>query len=238
MDNTKRSGRFTSSEIYRLFGSERVRQTYVEETIMEKRLGKTLNVDFFSKAATWGTLMEFLAFNELGFEYSIVSKETIVHYNPEFAPYWSGTPDYQAKRKAGECKGYQYKKWCKLTDTILSKDLPRLKKYHPKEFWQCVSNAILLKGTKAEIISYMPYESEFETIQAFVAGLDISGTNELEKELHERCGWVQWEDSKKVALLPDGGYYKKLNRFEFDVPIDAIKELNARVRQDLELLKD
>lgn len=236
MDHKKRYGRFTSSQIFRLMGTPAVKKTYLEETLMERKLGKTLDTDFWSKATSWGYLMEIVAFNELGMEYEMTTKETLLH--PILGEYWSGTPDYLTKFKAAEVKGYEFKKWCKLTDALLAKDIPALKKINKgKEYWQVASNAVIAKKPKAELITKMPYESEFETIREFVATMDPNKSPWL-AELYESVKWVQFTDKSKVCLLPDGGTYKSLNRFEFTVPMEDIKLLNSTVRENIIHLQD
>lgn len=244
MDHKLRAGRFTSSQIYRLLGSASVRSTYIEETRMERRLNRVLDTDFWSKATSWGYLMEILAFNELGLEYEMTTNETLTH--PTLPEYWSGTPDFTAPNKVAEVKGYEFKKWVKLTDAILeaqkTDDLTVLKSLKDsrgkgKEYWQVVSNAIIAKKPKAEIITKMPYESDFELIRKFVEDIDPNKSPWM-AELYEAVKWVQWADKSKLPLLPDDGYYKSLNRYEFTIPLEDITLLTATVKTDIQQLKD
>lgn len=235
LDNKKRAGRYTSSEIYRLMGTPAVRKTYITEKQMEVRLGKSLSAEFWSKATSWGKLMEVLAFNAISMEWNICSKETLLH--PELGQFWSGTPDLKAEGKVAEVKGYEYKIFCQLTDVIMAKDLPALKKLNKgKEYWQIVSNAVILGVTKGAAVSFMPFEKDFEMIKVFLGQLD--GTKPHELELHDECGWVMFKKPADVCLLPNDGYYNDLNVFEFDIPEEDIKILTERVKEDSKYLLD
>ena len=233
MDHKNRYGRFTSSGIHRLLGTDRVRKTYLEEKKMEIRLGKSIGTEFWSKATSWGQLMEVLAFNAMSMEWDICSKDTVLH--KEYGEYWSGTPDLKANGKVAEVKGYEYKKFCAFTDALLSKDLERIKKDFKAEYWQVVNNSILLDVPTAVLVSYMPYESDLETIKEFLAQLNPEKEHEL--ELHNACNWISFKEANELCLLPDNGYYKSLNTFEFEVPLEDIELITNTVIKDIEELK-
>lgn len=235
MDHSLRAGRYTSSEIYRLMGTPAVRKTYITETQMEVRLGKSLNAEFWSKATSWGKLMEVLAFNAISMEWNICSKETLLHL--ELGKFWSGTPDLKAEGKVAEVKGYEYKNFCQLTDVIISKDIQKFKALNKgKEYWQVVSNAAIMGVKKGAIVSYMPFEKDFEMIKVFLGQLD--GTKPHELELHDECSWLMFKEPADVCLLPDDGYYNDLNVFEFDIREEDIKILTERVKEDSKYLLD
>src|SRR4051812_35840234 len=97
INNIARIGSFTSSEIVALtkkakdgksFGAPAL--TYISETNMERRLGRSVDDEKVAKALTWGKLLEPRAFNQLGLEYILSSTETDVHPT---IPYWSGSKD-------------------------------------------------------------------------------------------------------------------------------------------------
>lgn len=238
MNNELRAGRFTSSQVYRLMGSPAVRKTYINEVRTEIKLGKSLNKEFWSKATSWGSLMEVLAFNAMSMDWSLCSKETVVHKT--LGKYYSGTPDVKKIDTLGEIKGYEYKNFCNMTDVILSKNLVDLKALNKgKEYWQTVSNAVLMDMKKGAVISYMPFERDFEIVKLFIEKLDVS--IDSQRELHEDCGWVVFKQEKDVCLLPNDGYYKDLNIFEFDIPqedldrVTSVIEYNSTYLEDLTL---
>lgn len=221
-ENKLRIGNFTSSEIYRLMGTPAVRKTYIEEKKIERRLGRSIDVEAHSQPMAWGNLLETRVFDLLGLEYEITSKDTTQHPTIDF---WTGTKDLiVVGKKIAEIKCYQPKKFALYTDAILSKDIQVLKKDFAQEFWQIVSNAIINQVPSGEAISYCPYKSELDDIRDLAANYD---------------GFDQWKyrfivekEDAGLAYIPDGGYYKNLNRFEFVVPENDIAELTERVEAD------
>ena len=118
---------------------------------------------------------------------------------------------------------------------LLSKDLERIKKDFKAEYWQVVNNSILLDVPTAVLVSYMPYESDLETIKEFLAQLNPEKEHEL--ELHNACNWISFKEANELCLLPDNGYYKSLNTFEFEVPLEDIELITNTVIKDIEELK-
>ena len=235
MDHTLRAGRFTSSQMFRLMGTPAVRKTYIQETQTELKLGKSLSTEFWSKATSWGTLMEVLAFNEMPMEWDICSNDTLLH--PILGDFWSGTPDLKAVGKVAEIKGYEYKKYCAMTDVIMSKDIQELKNLNKgKEYWQIVSNAAITGVTIGAAVSFMPFEKDFEMVKHFLGQLD--GTKSHELELHEECSWIMFKEIKDVCLFPDEGYYNNLNVFEFDIPQEDIEAITNQVKECSKYLLD
>ena len=130
LSNPSRIGRFTSSEIHKLlsvgtrdmtaeekaahkmlfpksqkktikdgFGDAAL--TYIEETNMARRLGRSLTNETNSRETSWGKCLEPIAFDKLGFDYELVSSETITH--PDI-PYWGGSPDLIKPGTVGDIK--------------------------------------------------------------------------------------------------------------------------------------
>ena len=76
----------------------------------------------------------------------------------------------------------------------------------------------------------MPYFSELEDIRTMAENYD---------------GGDQWKyrfivesPDAELPYLPDGGYYKNLNKFEFEVPKEDKDFLTERVELAIELLND
>ena len=140
---------------------------------------------------------------------TLVSNDTVVH---DTIPYLCGSTDFLMEVvKIAELKCYQPKKFCLYTDAILTQDIEFIKLNFPQEYWQAVSNAILNKVPNAELISYMPYQSELTEIREMADNYD--GPEEIWK-----VRFIVESPDSGLAYLPDGGYYKNLNRFEFKVP--------------------
>ena len=64
MNSENRHGRFTSSNIHKLFGSKRVRETYIQEKQIEKRMGAVLSTGGQSQSMRWGHFMEMIVLIE------------------------------------------------------------------------------------------------------------------------------------------------------------------------------
>lgn len=225
--NEARVGAFTSSQIYRLMGSDRVRSTYIEEKRIEKRLGRSIELDKYSRPMAWGTLLETRVFDLLGLEYTPVGNDTVVH--PEI-PEWAGSADLIAPMlgKISEVKCYEPKKFCQYTDALLSGDINHLRSDFAEEYWQMVSNAILNGMAYAEAITYMPYQSELQEIRDLAADYPYADP--------WKYRFIYESQDYELAYLPDGGYYKNLNIFCFEVPGEDIKVLTERVKSAVELL--
>lgn len=236
IDNIVRCGAFSSSEIWKLttkgkgalgFGAPAI--TYIKEKNLERKLGRSIKTESYSRAMAWGHLIEKFVFDEkLGLEYEIHSKTTDVH--PEFN-FWVGSKDLLVKgKKIGEIKCYEPKHFAEYTDALLTKDTEFIKNECPEEYWQCVSNAIINQVKFAEAITYIPYKSELAAIREYASNYDAAD--------QWKYRFIVESDDTELAFIPDGGYYKNLNRFEFEVPEEDKKYLTACVLKAKSLLVD
>lgn len=227
MNHEMRFGRFTSSQIYRLLGTKRVRETYLEEKAIERRMQSSLDAGGHSQAIAWGNFMELVVFSELGLEYQIMSNTTIVHPKYKF---WAGTCDLLVPgKKIAEIKCYQKKNFALYTDALLKKDIELLKKDFASEYWQIVSNAIINKVPKGEAITYMPYESQLPELKEMAENYD--GADQW------KYRFIAESPVEHLPLLKDGGYYKSVNKFEFEIPKEDIEELTNAVLESEEQIK-
>lgn len=235
VQNTARVGAFTSSKAYKLMTNGKAAGsiggpalTYIEEKNIERRMGRSLDTDAYSKDMAWGTLLEKRVYDLLPFGYELVSDQTDVH--PLYS-YWAGSKDLiMPGVKVGDIKCYQPKNFALLTDVLFTKDVAILKAAHPEEYWQLVSNAMIAGLTRAESITYMPYRSELAIIRELAENYD---------------GFDQWKyrfiaesEDYALAYLPDGGYYKNLNCFEFEIPQEDMTALEKRMTHCATLLVD
>ena len=132
VENIERIGSFTSSNIFKLmtlarnkvdFGKPAL--TYIHEKRMEKRMGRSLELESYSRAMAWGLFMESYVFSKIGIEYLITSKDTDVHPNIKG---WSGSKDLIVPGlKVSDIKCYEPKKFGDYTDALLLGDIDRLK---------------------------------------------------------------------------------------------------------------
>lgn len=227
IENEERIGAFTSSNAYKLMDVAShgkkwgpLSLTYIDEKKLEKRIGRSLSMDFWSRATSWGNFMEFVVFPKLAdFDIQHVSDKTIVH--PKY-PFWVGSPDFVAPlKKVGELKCYQAKEFAALTDAIMSGNPHAIKYDFPQVYWQVCSNAVLTGVDHAEVMSFMPYRSELSAIRDMVD--DYEGDDLM------RYKWIYDAEDHQLAFLADDSYYKNLNILEFEVPRDDRKALKDRM---------
>lgn len=255
MNNNNRKGFFTSSQMSRLINFDTRKMTkdeiaalkkenpksrktttqgdgfgapgltYIEEVWLEREIGRVLDTEVKTQPIKWGSLMEVVLFDLLGLGYKMTHKQTLVH--PKHSLFWSGTPDLIAeKKKIGEIKCYQPKKFAQLSKCLLKKSIPLFKEQFKEEYWQCVSNAILCGVTRAEIIAYMPYKKELEEIIE-----KIEDTNFLERNGLDPADYyfMTRNDIESLAYLPDDSKMSNINSFEFEIPEEDIKLLTERI---------
>ena len=241
--NRSRIGKFTSSEIAALmsegkkagtFGAPAT--TYIVEKNMERRLGRSLDGELKSRATDWGSLVESHVFSLLPLDYSTISKNTIIH--PDHPDTWCGSPDsicYDAAFIDGQPttvkiivdikSPFTLKSFCTIVDAWHAGGITAIRDQHKdgeKFYWQIVSNAILTGSDAGELIVYAPYKSELDAIRELAAIQDQT--------------WMQYATDDELPYLVDGGYYKNINHFRFDIPPADKQKLTARVVQAAELL--
>jgi len=234
-ENIGRVGAFTSSEAYNLMtngkgpgGIGAKALSYIEEKNLERKLGRSVDTDAYTKILAWGTFLEARVLALVEFGYELVSNETVVH--PQYS-FWAGSKDLVLPgKKIGEIKCYQPKNFATYTDALLTQDIATIRENCPKEYWQAVSNAIINQLPVAELFSYMPYQSELPEIREMAEMYD--GADQW------KYRFVSESPDSALAYLPDGGYYKNLNSFEFEVPQEDIDALTSRMVFCASLLVD
>lgn len=231
MDNQFRAGYFTSSQMHRLCASlqsgkpSQAFKGYIEEVFAERLINRVSDVEVKTHATKWGSLMEVVLFNELGLTYEMTHKMTQTH--PTHKDFWSGTPDLISKGvKIGEIKCYYPKNFALLSNCIIKQDYDLFKSEFPKEFWQCVSNAIIMGEKRAEIISFMPYRDELVEILK-----EIEESNFLERHKLEPNDYyfMRLENIESMPYLPRESKLPNINVFEFDIEQIDIDFLTERV---------
>jgi len=225
-ENKDRIGNFTSSNIYRLMtedkkgGLGKPALTYIEEKNIERRLNRSLETETHTQPMAWGNICERRVFDLLSIEFEHMGNVTKMHPTID---YWAGSCDLIVTgKKICEIKCYQPKNFAQYTDILLQKDVTLLREERPEEYWQLVSNAIINGVNAAEAISYMPYRSELDAIR------DLA--NNWEGEDQWKYRFIPEKTDAWLAWVPDGGYYKNLNRFEFEIPKEDIDLLTERVK--------
>lgn len=231
INNRLRWGNFTSSQISALmstgkqvdgFGVAAI--TYIQEKNMERMLGRSLDTEVNSKPTSWGKCLENRVFDLLGLEYTLTSQETDVH--PEIST-WSGSKDGTregAERAVIDIKApISIKSFVQLVlplyhgfegiDAMMAiangYEYNGLKypahKMGYDYYIQLVSNACINGTDYAELIVYMPYESELLAIKQLADG-------------NPNMYWMNYAQENEIPCLPDNGTFKNLNTIRFKVP--------------------
>lgn len=242
MNNSNRWGKFTSSNVYKLIKEGRGKEefsapglTYIQEKAIERKMQSCLDGGAHTQSLAWGNFMELMVYSILGVQYQISSKETTLH--PKYGKFWSGSKDlFTVNNETGEMesiaeiKCYQKKNFALYTDCLLKKDIELFKNEFPKEYWQIVSNACLENVEIGEAISYMPYVSEAEEIKQMA--FDYDGADQWKYK------FIQDLPVEDLPFIPDGGYYKNINKFAFIVPQEDKDFLETRILLAEEKIKE
>ena len=195
--------------------------TYISECNMERRLGRPLDNETNARATSWGNLCEGYVLGELlGLEYSAISRQSIMHPKYDF---WSGTPDSLCHEEGEKiitdvkCP-FTLKSFCQLVDNFELGGMEAVIKAHKdgaKFFYQLVSNAILTGCNYGELVVFAPYKSELQHLR------DMAN--------HDDIGWLTHATDDELPWLPDGGYYKNINKLRFPISEEVKAALTARI---------
>lgn len=235
-----RIGNFTSSEIVALTKVGRNKAdwgkpalTYINECNMERKLGRSVTHDVTARPLSWGKLLEPHCFDLLGLEYKLCSLDTLLH------PYincWSGSPDgekFDNGKTVIDIKcPMTLKSFCTMVDCLDTENpIEALRENHSdgeKYYWQLVSNSILTGAKFAELIVYMPYQSELEDIRERARNFDG-----LEQKNYY---WVHVAEDNELPYLLDGWHYKNINVIRFEVPQEDKDFLTNKVIEASDML--
>lgn len=237
-----RVGNFSSSSIHNLVSKGRGNfsientgaafNTYIEEKAFERNLNRSLTSEHNARPTSWGTLVEKIAFDKMGLNYKLVSKERF--YHEKFKDFWNGMPDLITDELVGDIKcPWTLKSFCKVVKTIdhynKTGDISLFKKDNKEWYWQLVSNAILCKRDRAIFVVYCPYLEDLPEIRE-EAELSLGdGTN--------RFAFITWAEDEELPYLKKDGKYNDINAMEFDIPKEDKDILIERVEMAIVELK-
>ena len=205
--------------------------TYIDEKKMERRLGRSLSTEINARATSWGTLVEGRVFDLLGLEYTLTSKQTLLHPN---YPFWAGSPDAEKKNTVPDFKcPLTLKSFCQLVDPLYlgleGMDAMNMVRENHEDgdtyYWQIVSNACIKGYDYGELIVYMPYLAELLEIKE-MARRDQSG----------KYKWIDYAEFDELPYLLPNGYYNNLNVIRFRIPPEDKDHLTLRVEAAGKLL--
>lgn len=230
MNENKRWGHFTSSEIWKLMTKDKSGKdfgkaalTYINHVKWELKLGRSITVEASSKATIWGQYAEAFVHKKLGLEYKLCSTERIVH--PEIS-LWSGAPDCITNDAVCDIKCPELITFCGLLDAF---ENDNLKKEYPEYYWQLISNAILTGKDFAELIPYVPYNTDLGVMRMLIEEYD----GDIDLDQLKR---IYYAPESTLAYLPDGCKIKDLHVFRFPVPNEDKEALTDNVIKAIEKL--
>lgn len=220
MDNSKRTGFATSSQMHRVCASLKNGNPsqaffgYAEEVAGERFSERPSSTEVKTQPIKWGSLMEIVLFNKLGIGWTMEHKNTIIH--EEFAEIWSGTPDLIADKICAEVKCYGPKKWASMAMCMDKGDINLIKEKYTEEYWQVVSNAILSKKDKAMLICFMPKKAELLQVFKDVEETDFLIDNNLDPKDYY---FLNEDNIESFPYLNDDAKVDSIQSIEFDVPM-------------------
>lgn len=200
--------------------------TYIKEKKKEGRLGRPLSLERSGKPALWGHFLQQRVHDLLDTGYELIEERTITH--PEF-DFWAGTPDSKNERESvtGDIKCYEPKNFCDyvdlLTKAVVGNNTELFKQKFPQEYWQLVSNSILLNTKHIEAIVYIPYFSELQAIRESVDMLDS-------EDDQRKYSFIKHSHYNELPYIGEGSTYKNLNVFRFTPPQSDKDFLTERVK--------
>lgn len=228
--DTGRAGNFTSSQIWTLMTNDKSGRgigsrglTYIAEKKMEQKLGRCLTQDKSPRSASWGTFVQHRVTKVL---LNSRYKPTINVRRAHPTLPWTGAEDYMTFEAPGDVKCYELKNFCQTYEAA-SFGYKVFKDECPEEFWQGVSNAILTNKKKFELTLYVPYKSELNAIR------EEADQGDTPYEFQ----WIKYAKDEQLPYLLDGGNYKNLTTFTFDLDEADALALTRRVEMAVKLLQ-
>ena len=96
------------------------------------------------------------------------------------------------------------------------------KKEEPEYYWQLVSNSILEGKKYAELIVYVPFQSELMDIR--IACDNYEGADQY------KLRFIAESSDEELPYILDGGNYTNINKFKFEVPQIDIDSLTQTIQ--------
>jgi len=219
MHDDSRNATFSSSSAWKLFATGRggswpskTTLTYIRQVSHEIKLGRSIKNQAEAKQTSWGTFLERRVFKLLDSSYKNVSGDgRLTHPDNK---HWTGVPDFLRAFDAplfntvADCKcPFSPEKFCDKMEAL--QDYGTFKKEFPADFWQLVSNLVLLRENGLDIdyieaVNYMPYRSELDEIRMSAEG-------------DRTMRWLEYTTDEGLPWMPNGGHYKNLNVHRFRV---------------------
>lgn len=248
-----RVGNITSSEIVMLTSNGRTKDsfgapfyTYVDECIMERFFKHKLENETDVKAFSWGKLCEVVVHDALPSDYILQSEITYQH--PTIKE-WCGTPDgtvlndnlevetvsdikcpltrkgfYNLVKFLYDFDGVNVSKKENINGNDVIQQIRENSKDGEKYYWQLVSNAIILNAKYAELIVFMPYKEDLQSIKDYNYSLD------------EPYWLVERAKEGELPYIYKESGIENINIIRFEIPEIDKTFLESRVLSAIELI--
>lgn len=235
--NRDRIGNFTSSPIAALMSNGKAAGTtgkpfltYVKAKNRERKLGRCLENDSFSRPTSWGKLVEVRLLNDiLPLEYEPCSAQTLKHQTIDC---WVGTPDCLKHDEgltvvSAKCP-FTLSSFLDFADCQTIEDVRNNHSEGEDYYWQLISDAILTGAKFAELVAYLPFQNELQDIRTLA--YNYEGADKY------KYYWISNSSDEELPYLPNHCGYENKYIFRFEVPQSDKDALTARVLQASELL--
>lgn len=236
-----RNGTFSSSSIWKLATSGTSKGSigadfykYVNQVQNEIDLQRSINKEANGRSNTWGTFME-KYINDKNIldmsEYVLVSEERLKH---PILTNWTGMPDVRGVKikSVGDAKcPYSLEVFCAKIKA-LNKGVDEYKKQFKEDYWQLISNSILMNENGIEVeyiqpIIFCPYQSQLDSIRTY----------QLTDKKFDNMNWLQYAKDSELPYLVETGKYKNLNIFTFPINKEDVEFLTERVVKAINMLE-
>jgi len=207
-------------------------KTYIKECNWERKAGRSMEQEVWSKETAWGKLNEPRVMNILGGDYIRTGTETALTH-PKY-DFWKGSPDGQKfnlllPEKVAEVKcPFTLTSFFTFADCENIEDVREKHKSGEMYYWQVVSNACILGLDKAELIIYCPYEDEL---------MEIRQEAEICPDI-DTAKWMERVNPSSLPYLIRGKGYESIKIFDFVVPQADKDRLTERVIECGKLLNN
>jgi hypothetical protein len=213
-----RAGTFSSSNIWKLLSKDRSGKglgapglKYLKQVNYERELGRAISVEHEARTTSWGNLCEKHVFQILDTSYRYFAKKRF--YHPSLP--WTGCPDAVKDDTTSDIKCPTIEVFCDKIK-VLNQGIQKYKEEYPEDYWQHISNSVLLNLNGYDIkffepIIYCPYKKDLEKIREVASGVD----DLIEQRKYY---WVISSDDSELPWLPNDSSYKDLNVFKFEIP--------------------
>lgn len=199
---------------------------YIKRVRYETRLKRPIDKEVNALPLTWGNLNEKRVYEMLPYKYVFCHKKRLVH--PKLNR-WTGAPDLTSEKTVSDIKcPISLEVFCDKIEA-LQKGLKEYKKEFPEDYWQHISNSILLNENGIDIdsleaIIYMPYESELSDISLFASNQEGDYSK------------VNFAKDGELPYILDGGHYKNINHFTFEIPKEDCDLMTETITKAIERL--